>query len=126
MRLTSKFDPCLSHRLMCTDVTMLYRCLLFYDLSLSVQGHLISLKYLQQASSPDPHPIPYTPSIYPSIHPSFHPSIHPSISPSHRSSLPLFVVKVKSNWIPPSLVYPLSCYCNRQAAHVFAFALVHK
>lgn len=81
---------------MCTDVTMSHCCLLSYDLSLSVQGHLISLKYLQQASGPDHHFIPYSPSIYSSQ--------QPSLSPS--------VVKVKSNWILPSPVFPSRlCLC---------------
>lgn len=78
-----------------TDVTVSHCCLLFYDLSLSVQGHLISLKYLQQASGPDHRFIPYALSI--------HSSHQPSLSPS--------VVKVKSNWILPSPVFPLGCAC---------------
>lgn len=63
----SVFCPRLSY-LLCVQMSLC--CLLFHGLSLSVQGHLISLKYLQQASGPDRHFIPYSPSIHSSQQPS--------------------------------------------------------
>lgn len=87
---------------MCTDDTVSHSCFVFYDLSPSVQGHLISLKYLQQASGPDHHFIPCSSSI-----PSSH---QPSLSPC--------VVKVKSNWILPSPVFPLGSACMFVCSHI--------
>lgn len=55
-------DVCLSPPVLCVQMSPSCSAL-FCDLSPSVQGHLIYLKYLQQASGPDHHSISYTPSI---------------------------------------------------------------
>lgn len=69
-------------------VAACHRHLRFDDLSPSAQGHLISLKYLQQASGPDHHFIAHPPSIHPSLQHSHHPS---------RAAASSSTVKVKSN-----------------------------
>lgn len=94
VRLTSAFAARLSRSFMRTDVAMSRRCPLFCDLS------PISSR------SSDSSQVSAT-GIYPG--PSLH-FLYP-IHPSHRASLPLSAVKVKSNWILPSPVYPLRRPC---------------
>lgn len=57
----------------------------FDDLSPSAQGHLISLKYLQQASGPDRHFIAHPPFIHPSIAPTI-PAMLLPLLPLSRSN----------------------------------------
>ncbi len=97
VRLTSTFDPRVSHHLICAwcrRVTLL--SLVLWFISISSRSSNFS-----QVSATGIGPRP-------SLH-SLHP-IHPSIP----TALPPSAVKVKSNWIVPSPVFPLGlsvCVC---------------
>lgn len=102
--LTSTFDARLSHRFMCADVTESRCHPLYHDLSPSVQGHLISLKYLQQASGPDHRFIPYTPSIPPSLPASHQQSLPPSLPLLSRSNQ-------IGSYLPQCSLSGCACFC---------------